>query len=436
MREGRGMTGMKKVIIGMGILVFVCCHSAFSEDKQPPYTLEDCYALALKQSEVVAIHAELIKEAEAHFVQSLGLILPHVSFGATHNRKDYEHFNSDSFSENRTRESKFVFRQTLFSGFKEFAGMTGSGNERDQYVNQKKRAEQLLLTDVSGAFCLLVEEKEDLAALDKIRSALADRVKELQQRENVGRSRRSEVASAQAQLYGVEADIELVRSQESVARELLAFLIGRPVEAIAYMPAILPPPDPEDSYIAKAQSRPDVQAARLAWEVTKKRVAIARSAFLPTVSVESSYYTARSAALLDPQWSAALKVDVPIFNGTETFGAVQEAAAKRREAELQFQRTRRLAAQDIRDVYTELQGYRARTEALKKALDAAQMNVALQEGDYLLNLVNNLEVLQAIQTLEQAQRNYIHSLYETKRLYWRLLVAAGENATEKLHEPF
>ncbi|MCX5680878.1 MAG: hypothetical protein NT079_01090, partial [Candidatus Omnitrophica bacterium] len=48
--------------------------------KPRPLTLRDCYALSLKQSEIVAIDAELIKQAEARFLKYLGAILPQVSF--------------------------------------------------------------------------------------------------------------------------------------------------------------------------------------------------------------------------------------------------------------------------------------------------------------------------------------------------------------------
>jgi len=46
--------------------------------------------------------------------------------------------------------------------------------------------------------------------------------------------------------------------------------------------------------------------------------------------------------------------------------------------------------------------------------------------------VNNLDVLAAIQTLQDAQRNHIHALYEAKRLYWQLRVSVGEDFSRGL----
>jgi outer membrane protein TolC len=51
-------------------------------------TLEDCYKLALQQSEQVALRQELIAQAESRFTQALSGILPRVSFSSSDKRQD------------------------------------------------------------------------------------------------------------------------------------------------------------------------------------------------------------------------------------------------------------------------------------------------------------------------------------------------------------
>ena len=58
----------------------------------------------------------------------------------------------------------------------------------------------------------------------------------------------------------------------------------------------------------------------------------------------------------------------------------------------------------------------------------------LQRKDYERSLVNNLDVLAAIQMLQDTERNYIHAVYEAKRLYWQLKVAIGENIADTLND--
>ncbi len=399
------------------------------EARAEALTLEDCYALALKQSETIAINKETIKEAEAHFLQALGTLLPHVSFAINEYRQDLPTPSATALK--KSYDNKFVFTQALFSGFKEFISIAGSNIERAQYVNQVRRAEQLLLVDVADAFYLLIEQKEDIAALQTTKAALVNRVSELKQRGRLGRSRQSEVVSAETPLYSIEAQIELSRSQEVVARHLLEFLIGRPVDEIVDSGAISAPLSSEIDYLFKVADRPDVKAAQQAWDLARKKAAIAKTDLLPNVSVSGNYYTDRTTLPADSKWDAVLKVNVPIFEGTETYGSIKEANAKAREAEFQFRQTQRLAIQDIKDSYEKFQAAILSRDALKKGLASARMNYKLQKRDYQLNLVNNLDVLAAIQTLEDTRRNFIHALYDSKRLYWQLLAAAGEAVMEK-----
>ena len=408
---------------------FVYAGVALAVPAEKPLTLVDCYHLALKQSEIIGQDAELVKEAEAHFVQALGAILPHVSFESTIERQDKGHGagGPSVVPVGNSSQRNFIFKQLLFSGFREFAGMAGAHLERSQRENEKARAEQLLFVDVADAFYLFLEEQEDLNTLFSIKQALLDRIGQLNERERVGRSRRSEVVNTETQLYSVEADIELSRGQVDVARQLLEFLVGRPVIEVADVgesfPSFL---KPETEYTSRADTRRDVKATKDAWEVAKKGVVIARADFFPTISAETDYFTHLTTQPTDQKWDAFLTIDVPIFQGTETIGAVKAAQTQARFAELEFRRTKRLALTDIRDSYVSLNYDILRVKALNKALKAAEMNYLLQNEDYKLSVVNNLDVLAAIQSLQNTRRGYIHSFYETKRFYWQLLIAAGE----------
>ena len=324
-------------------------------------------------------------------------------------------------------ERKFNVKQTLFNGFKAFAAMKGSRSEKGQRVNEKIRAEQLLLVDVSDAFYLLIEKKNDLRALGMVRNALMDRIRELKARADLGRSRASEVVNAQAALYQVEAEIRLARNQEVIARQLLEFLVGRPVRSVVDTYSVPLPLNEEGSYLAKVLQRPDVKAAKFTWDMAQSNVVFVDSGFLPEVTLDSNYYTMRSGYNKGIDWDVMLKVNVPIFEGTETLGASKAASLQARQSQLLFQRSKRSGYHDIRDAYKNLTTAIAMQSAIEKVYFASKINYRLQKKDYEYNLVNNLDVLDAIKLLHDSQRNYIHAFYETKRLYWQLLVSTGES---------
>ena len=113
-----------------------CCQAP---DRPDLLTLEEAYALALKQSETIAIQGELLKETEGRFLQALSGALPNASFEASEKRQDGT--GSSSFTLKKIPERKFVFSQPLFSGFKEFAAMAGARAQRRQRAYDKIRAE-------------------------------------------------------------------------------------------------------------------------------------------------------------------------------------------------------------------------------------------------------------------------------------------------------
>ena len=388
-------------------------------------TLDDCYKLALKQSELISIDAEQIKIAEAHFLEAFGTIMPQVSFSHTETRN-----HSSDTSYNNTHEAKFTFTQDLFSGFKEFAAMKGGTFEKSQRQNELWRAKQLLFVDVSDAFYLLLEIQQDLNALKTIEFALKDRIKELKTRENIGKSRQSEVVTTEYQLYNLQAEIQLDRNQELLVRQLIEFLIGRPFDQIAESKFDLNI-KPESQYLAEASFRPDVQASYYAWKLSQENIVVARSGFFPQVSLEGDYFTHRSSAPTDSKWDALLVVNVPIFEGTTTYGQVKEANSVAKQSGLLYSRLGRIALQDIHDAYINMQMSTIRKRTLGKALQSAELSYHLQTQDYKLNVVNNLDVITAIQNLTDVRRSYIHTSYEGKRFYWQLLTAAGEINTDK-----
>lgn len=403
------------------------------------FTLPDCYQMALIQSEIIAINADLIKEADAHFLVALSEILPHASFISEDYQETKPADKGTTFGTLKPAKSStryFNVTQTLFNGFKAIAAIRGAKYEKNQRIDEKIRAEQLLLVDVADAFYLLKERRDDLKVLKKTRKALADRVKELIAREKLGRSKPSEVVNVKAQLYNVEASIELAKSREITARQLLEFLVGQPVGEISDSYPFPIKLNIEEYYVLKASDRPDVKAAKFAWELSKENIRVVDSGFLPEADLSGNYYIQRTGFYENTDWDVMLTVNVPIFEGTEVLGNSKVANLQADERKQEYHRAKRKAPYDIKDSYANLVGAMAVYEALRKAYSAAKLNYHLQKKDYERSLVSNLDVLTSIQTLEDAERDYISALYAAKRQYWQLRVAVGQSGTESLNDTF
>ena len=426
---------MTKRILLVYVVLFLFSGSAGAD--KAPLTLADCYRLALKRSEDLAIKGDMILETEARFRQSLGSILPHFDYSYYYNWLDVSKSASavsSSTSSTATSSSysphyaerKFTLTQPLFSGFKEFAAMKASGIEKGQREDEKRRAEELLLLDVANAFYLSMQQKRDLHILALTEKALVQQIHYLKKRERLGRSRKSEVANTEASLYRLKAEIRAMESSQDTARQLLEFLTGVMISDITEVQKGVPLLENEETYTAKSKARPDVTAGEKAWKAAKEKVSVARSGLFPSLSFETNMYTERQRSVRGIDWDAVLQFDVPLFEGTQVWALTDEANLKAHEAELAYVHTKRQAYWEIRDAYVAMRDGLLRVEAYKQAYRAAQKNYVLQKIDYRTNLVNNLDVLEALAVLMDARRDYLGALYDTKRFYWQLRVAVGQ----------
>ena len=214
---------LRKTVCCFVVLVLAGSTAAYADPSLGGVlTLKECYQLALKRSEQLAIHQQQIRQAEGRFLQSLSGVLPKASFNYSNKYVDGD----------QAPEAKFTFSQPLFSGFKEFAAMAASKAETRQRRQEEVRARQLLFTDVADAFYYYGLYQEQLRSTQSIAQALWERMGELQKRVDLGRSRTSELASAESRLRKAEADVEQKKSDMTVARQLLEFLTGTTLEAI------------------------------------------------------------------------------------------------------------------------------------------------------------------------------------------------------------
>ena len=455
----------KKIIVFFSVLCLlssVFCHSAYSsfffghKDKKakqqanavqeptqaPALTLEEAYRLALGQSEDVAIKQGELDRAQGHVYQALNEIMPDVDFLMTESIQDAPRkgegasSGSDGVSSNFTRrtnpQKKFTLHQPIFSGFKEIAGIQGSSAEKAQKIYEKRRAEEVLLTDVVSAFYAVIHAEKDVKTLDETKNTLQERMKELKEGVSLGRSRENEIQTALSNAKQVESQLVSARSGAIIARQELEYYIGRPVnQTLADPDAAMPEPEEIDHYLDRLDSRSDVEAANQAYILAEKNIVVAQSGLFPSATLDGNYYTQRMGFQSGIDWDVLLSLNVPVFNGTETFGDIKVAAAEKEMAKVNFLRTKRLARLDIHKAYEAYRSAKLEETALKEAVEATKKDYDLQAQDYKLNLVNNLDVLASLRDYQDLSRQWNAAHYATKIKYWQLKVAAGETMDKK-----
>jgi outer membrane protein len=393
---------------------------------------EEAYRLALRRSETIAISREEIAKAKASWLRASGDFIGDGNFIMTNRQQDRllgsggsGGVESSSNAVER-RQKTIVITQPLFQGFRSLGAMTGAGNLSGQRRNEYQRSKELLFLDVASAFYGLLRQRKDVETIEGIHSLLDERIRELDEREQIGRSRISELATARSRTKIIEAELAESRGALAIAESLMEFYTGVPsTEAIYEDEMISKEITVGENYSLIAEDRVDVEAARQAMKVAKKAVIVAQSELWPEITLDLVHYEKREGFQAGINWDALFTINVPLYKGGTTVAAVKEAYHNWKQAKWHFLRTKREAEFEIKEAHQNWLASLAEGEAYREALKASEENYRLQKEDYQKNLVNNLDVLDALEELFNTGRDANGVEYDMKQHYWRLQTAMG-----------
>ncbi len=401
---------------------------------------EEFIQVSLRRSDMVKSAREEIKIARARTLQAFGEAIGDGDFVIT-NRYQEEQASGPGGADGSTstaraahrRERRFAFSQPLFQGFKSVGALMGAGNLKNQRKEEHDLAKEDLFLEASEAFYALLSADKNLAILDESKKLFEERIRDLQEREKIGRSRPGEVAMARAKMKVLEARIAKARGTLLSAQSLAWFYSG-----VSHMKP--QDEDPEtfsetleiDSahYAEIAESRSDVAAAREAVGTAKQTIVVKQSAIWPQINLEANQYEKREGFQDGISWDALITMNVPLYRGGDNLGQVLEAQANYRKAQWNYRLVQKTALLEIEQTHQDWIASREQHRAYQAAVEASQENFNYQKEDYSKNLVSNLDVLAALEELLSIREEANATLYTMKSNYWRLQIASSSKVPE------
>ncbi|MBI5200459.1 MAG: TolC family protein, partial [Elusimicrobia bacterium] len=315
---------------------------ALSTANARPITLPEAYKAALQRSETIARDRESLAEINARIDEIWSAVKPRVSFFATEQVQDTPAGSSglaSSFSQRYRPQAGISAHQPLFSGFREFMAAKAASAQSEASRSDLRRSEQKLYADVAAAYLDLLSIQKEISTRLEIADLTGGRIKELRQRERVGRSRTSEVLAAESLLSQVESDVASARGRERVAQFNLRFITGLDGELLPAEVSVSSPAALAD-YLKRAGSRPDVEARRRDSDAARFNVDVYKRQNWPTIAADGNYYVKRPDGFQrDIKWDATLSLSLPIYFGGAISAQTEQARAKSRGADLDFART-------------------------------------------------------------------------------------------------
>lgn len=165
--------------------------------------------------------------------------------------------------------------------------------------------------------------------------------------------------------------------------------------------------------------RPDQRALDGTVEARREAVGIAAAARIPSVTGVANFGYQGFPGGFTPldtdwrrDWSLGFQVAIPIFDGLQTRGAIDQARAEFRQAELERSRARNGALLDLESALSELDGALARSRARQATVEQARRAVELAELRFSSGLATTLDVSSTRLLLEQARVNEVQALHD------------------------
>jgi outer membrane protein TolC len=104
-------------------------------------------------------------------------------------------------------------------------------------------------------------------------------------------------------------------------------------------------------------------------------------------------------------------LNIPVFEGGKTHGDVLEAEAALRQSQQQLENLRGQIDYDVRSALLDLNAAAEQVAVAKQSLDLANQTLAQARDRFTAGVADNLEVVQAQESVATANENYIGSLY-------------------------
>jgi outer membrane protein TolC len=159
-------------------------------------------------------------------------------------------------------------------------------------------------------------------------------------------------------------------------------------------------------------TRPDYLAAAQQVRSSEKFRRAATAEYYPTVDLEGNYGVAgASVGNSHGVFQAAATLNIPIFAGGKTHSDVLEAEATLRQSRQQLENLRGQIDYEVRSARLDLAAAADQVEVARSSVDLANQTLDQAKDRFAAGVTDNLEVVQAQESLASANESYISSLY-------------------------
>lgn len=301
-------------------------------------------------------------------------------------------------------------------------------------------SEQSVFAQVVSDYVTVISDRHVLALDKNNEKVLREQLRAVQDQFNVGEITETGVAQAKASLAGARAKVETAQGNLHVSEENFRRHVG------AYPAADLVPPQPLDLPVRSkvqagkvaAMNNPGVVSALFSEAASRDAVDSAIAKLGPSVSVSASAYDEDNSSgprsrLTGGQVLANLSV--PLYQGGSEYAAVRQARDKEQSAVASLDKARRKAVQSATQAWEALISSEASVRSTKEEIKSDAIALDGTEREELVGTRDTLDVLNAQQTLLNAQTNEVQNVANVVTYSYQIAAAIGRLTADDLGLP-
>jgi outer membrane protein TolC len=223
---------------------------------------------------------------------------------------------------------------------------------------------------------------------------------------------RADVQLSTERQRATAADNEYEKEKLGLAH-LIGLPIGQPFTLVDALPDVpIPEITLQDALDRAYRDRPDYQAALERLHAAESARAAVSGEYLPGIKVNADYGDL-GLSIPDSHYTYTVSgtVTIPIFNGGRSQARAIEADAELRNRRNEVEDLKATIYYDIRTAFLDLQANGEQLEVATRATDLAASALVQARDRFAAGVANNIEVIQAQQSVAVANEQHIRALY-------------------------
>lgn len=230
--------------------------------------------------------------------------------------------------------------------------------------------------ELASDYLQLRADDEQIRLLQRSAEGYQKALQVAQNRYNAGVAAKSEILSAQTQLYNAQASIQSTTQARQVLEHAIAMLTGQPPASLTIAPKpfdLKIPTVPVSVPSELLERRPDVAAAERRAANANAQIGVQVAAYYPTLNLSASYgFTSTTLGQLFSSggWTLGLQAAETLFDGGARRARVNQAKAQYDQAAAQYRQAVLNAFQQVEDGLA-AQHYLETQDALRRQSSAA-----------------------------------------------------------------